>query len=614
MLPRLRPAGYVLAGGILSAAALGGGFQPLALGLVTAAPPGIPAVLLALGAAAGYVVFWGMRGLQGLAWMAAGLGAGWLAHRESGCRRQELLAPSLAALAVAGVGVWFQQRFGMAEPVRLFLLRVAAAAFSAAAFSGWLRRQEGWARWAVQTMGVLALSRFRPGRYLNLGCGAAGLLGAAGNFPSAVLAGLALDLAGLTAVRMTGAMCLGWCLRRLPGQTAWWGCLSPGMGYVLMALLSGSWDIRPLPALLLGGAVAGVCPEGVRPVEVRAHTGEAAVAQVRLDRMALALRQMERSLDPDDQGEIDADALWQRACSEACDTCPERKTCRARQAAMHLPPALLEQSGLGEEDLPGGCRKPARLLASLHRGQERMRRIRGERNRLSCFRRATREQYGFLAEFLRSLSDDLATRRELRPDRFRPEVAVAGRSAAAENGDCCISFPGVGNRYYVLLCDGMGTGEAACRESREAVNLLRQMLCAGVSEEAALRSLNSLAILRSLGGCTTVDLLRLGLDTGRGVLYKWGAAGSWLLRGGQLELLGEPMPPPGVSQDCRESREPVAMNRGELLILHSDGAEDSALLSVPAGAEPGELAAYLLEQTASGRDDATVAVVRLQPV
>ncbi len=56
------------------------------------------------------------------------------------------------------------------------------------------------------------------------------------------------------------------------------------------------------------------------------------------------------------------------------------------------------------------------------------------------------------------------------------------------------------------------------------------------------------------------------------------------------------------------------MNRGEILILRSDGAEDGKLLQLPEEkCSAGELAAWLLESSSAGRDDATVAVVQLLP-
>ena len=161
----------------------------------------------------------------------------------------------------------------------------------------------------------------------------------------------------------------------------------------------------------------------------------------------------------------------------------------------------------------------------------------------------------------------------------------------------------------------MGTGSGAARESREAAQLLKGLLQAGFPAEYALRSLNSLAVLRELGGCTTVDLVRLQLDTGRGTLYKWGAASSYLLKNGQLRKIGTAGPPPGLSVQARETVDRLSLSGGEVLILLSDGAGEDMLLRTPwsvRSPSPGGLAAALVEQGAQAGDDATVAVVGLR--
>ena len=96
-------------------------------------------------------------------------------------------------------------------------------------------------------------------------------------------------------------------------------------------------------------------------------------------------------------------------------------------------------------------------------------------------------------------------------------------------------FAGIGCRYYVLLCDGMGTGLGAAEEGQSAASLLRQMLSAGFPPEHALRSVNSLLALRGRAAAVTIDLAELRLDSGRVTVYKWGAAPSLLLSGTAAE-------------------------------------------------------------------------------
>ena len=170
--------------------------------------------------------------------------------------------------------------------------------------------------------------------------------------------------------------------------------------------------------------------------------------------------------------------------------------------------------------------------------------------------------------------------------------------------------------YYILLCDGMGTGKEAAKAGQRAGELLRKMLAAGYPPEHALRSLNSLCALQGQAGAVTVDLAELRLDTGKAVIYKWGAAPSYVISRGEPIKIGTAAPPPGLSvTEGRETVEKLSLRRGETLVLLSDGAggEDALRLCWERAGEPvSELAAKILESSQTdGADDATVAVVRL---
>ena len=597
-------------GFLLAAAAVEGRFQPLALGLLCAGTGGWSAVAAALGAALGYRWFWGRGAVQAMFWLGAGLAVDLGLGDRGISRRQTLLLPACAAVIVAGGGVLWLFRWADFTPIPTYLTRVALALCATAIFRAFLERRGSWADWLAQSLLVLSLSQIAV-LGVNLGCAAAGYFAAQGSLASAALAGLGLDLGRPAGVGMTGAMCLAFCLRLIPGRPRWLDAFAPALAYIPVMALSGKFDLSPVPGLLAGGVVRLTLP-GLGRLEPRKRRGETAVAQLRLEQMALALRHMEQSLLLTAPVSPDRGAVLDRASRAACDFCPERRGCRGR--LEELAESLLEQPGLGEEDLPRGCRKPARLLGELRRGQEQLRRMKGDRKRLESYQCAARDQYAFLADFLQNLAEELGSRKNEHTHRFTPEVAMSTRSHREENGDRCLWFAGTGSDYYVLLCDGMGTGAGAARESREAAELLKRMLQAGFPAEYALRSLNSLAVLRELGGCTTVDLVRLHLDTGRGTLYKWGAASSYLLKNGQLRKIGTASPPPGLNVQARETVDRLSLSGGEVLILLSDGAGEDVLLRTEWTApepSPGGLAAALVERGAEEGDDATVAVVRL---
>ena len=77
------------------------------------------------------------------------------------------------------------------------------------------------------------------------------------------------------------------------------------------------------------------------------------------------------------------------------------------------------------------------------------------------YQAALAQQYRFLGEYLRSLADRLPRKMERAEPEFQAEVAARSKGKERANGDRCIAFSGSDCRYYVLLCDGMGTGLGA---------------------------------------------------------------------------------------------------------------------------------------------------------
>ena len=608
-----RSGGWFFAGFLLSAASLGTQPQPIALGLLCAGA-GWPALLIGTGGALGYLVFWGSAGLQGVFWLLLGLPCAALLGERRIARDTPMLLPALAALIVSGSGVIFQQWLGDDTSIPMYLLRVVLGTATTRLFTLVRGRREPVLDWIAAALAVLALAQVAPLPYLGLGFLAAGVLGAMGSFPLAVLSGLALDLARVTPAPMTGVLCFAFVARLIPWQKRWPAMLAPGMAYILICSLKGVWDLHPLPGLLIGGAASILVPSHqARPERRRGETG---VAQVRLELASAAMAQTQQLLMEAAPAPIDEAAIIARGAERACGSCPCRKGCRDRDSAMQLSPQLLHRPLLDSHDLPVSCKKSGRLLSELHRCQEQLRAIRADRERQKEYRAAVVQQYRFLSGYLQDLADQLPRRSRQPQARFQIQVAASGNRPQEDNGDRCLWFAGTECRYYILLCDGMGTGMGAVDEGKSAGTLLKLLLTAGFPAQYALRSLNSLCALRGRAGAATVDLAEVQLDTGRVTLYKWGAAPSWLMTRAGAEKIGTAGPPPGLSvTDGRETVERLSLRRGETLVLLSDGmgGEDALRWCSYAPEEPpGELAARLLKLGAEERaDDATVVAIRL---
>ena len=404
--------------------------------------------------------------------------------------------------------------------------------------------------------------------------------------------------------------------------------LLPATASLIVSVTGLAWQVfagdeTPVPIYLLRILTAGGSAwlwgrllrrqsPGEIPPEQRFDVGS---AQVRLEIMAGVLSQTLQLLLEMPPQTIDEDALLARTRERACGSCPNRKGCA--ESAM-LTVELLHRPLADTSSLSVRCKKPNRLLLELRRSQEQLRMLKAQGNKRMECREAVTQQYRFLADYLRQLSDELAKRNEKIRLHFKPEVQISTLSKETVNGDRCQAFPGAGGRYYVLLCDGMGTGMGAAQEGQTALTMLQQMLSAGFPAEYALRSINSLCCLRGRAGAVTMDLAELHLDTGKAIVYKWGAAPSVVLRGTAAEKIGTAGPPPGLDlKGTRETVDRLSLRRGEALILMSDGVEVEEVLRsgwIAPGEPLGEFAAKLLAAYAEeGSDDATVAAIRLHP-
>ena len=617
--PKLRTAfkctGFFLCGLVFSAASLANFPLPLTLCLLCAGTGGWPALMMGLGGGLGYWLFWGNAGAQGLVWAGAGLVSSLILGGRKMSTHYPLLMPTLAALCVAVSGLMFRTLGAEDAPFAMYLLRIALAFGASMVFAAVTERRDSVMDWLAGALGVLALAQVSPFPSFNLGFLAAAAVAAVAPFPAAALAGLALDLAQVSPVPMTAVLCLTFLIRLMPRLPKWMPHTAPALMYLLVAALCGVLDFSPVMPLLVGGGLGVFLPPRT---PVNARRGETGMAQVRLELTAGVLAQAEQLLLETPEFPIDEQALLSRAADRACSSCPCRNNCRELTAAEQLPTSLLHRPLLGSDDLPVRCRKAGRLLLEVRRSQDQYRAIRADRDRQREYRGALIQQYRFLSEYLQELADQLPRRRDKLTPRYEVEVSVRSAGVEGTNGDRCLWFAGTELNYYVVLCDGMGTGTGAAEEGRIAAAMLRRLLSAGFPPEYALRTLNSMCVLRDRGGAVTADLAQIDLGTGKVALYKWGAAPSYLLTALGHEKIGTANPPPGLSvTGVRETVDKLSLRRGETLILLSDGVDGEAAMR-----RAGDLTCEDLGETVTrvmryGRgetsDDATAAVVRLFP-
>ena len=201
-------------------------------------------------------------------------------------------------------------------------------------------------------------------------------------------------------------------------------------------------------------------------------------------------------------------------------------------------------------------------------------------------------------------------------------VARAARADSRISGDNFSFLYPEGDEFIMLLSDGMGSGEAACRESELVIELLEQFLEAGFKEEAAMKLINSMLVLRTDNNMfSTMDICVLHLATGMCDFMKAGAAATYILRENWMESLCSDNLPAGILSCISCETKKKKLYHGDYIIMLSDGVLDGiegeaflrAALAETKSSNPQELANAILDaamfrEKYQPKDDMTVLV------
>lgn len=204
-------------------------------------------------------------------------------------------------------------------------------------------------------------------------------------------------------------------------------------------------------------------------------------------------------------------------------------------------------------------------------------------------------------------------------------AVLAPKDTEKQSGDNYFIEENTEGILHMVLSDGMGSGEDACKDSSMVVEMMEQLLESGFTPESAIGLVNH-AFYNGAGGqnIATLDYCELNLHSGTCRFYKVGAAASYIKRGRMVEQISsQNLPLGGMRQTDLEPEERDLMD-GDFVILFSDGVSDSftmglgedMLAEVISQMElnnPNEMANYLLnyclhQSQGRIRDDLTILV------
>ncbi len=639
---------------LLAGARLFGGFAPFAVGAVAAAGAGREGLAALVGAIIGAVLFLDFSHALRTAACCILLFTANRAFRELRAYRRPYFLPLLTAGLTLSVESIYAIRSGSAAEIAFCLLTVLLSALYAGCARVVLTDGGTWRSHPAASLTVLlgvltALagpqlrSGFAPGR---IAAAAAVLLLVFGRergegLSAALCIGLAVDLAAPQAgflhtagygfaalltslpprgsrIRAAGTFALSGALFALP--------LGGTRGAVLLyECLAGTLAFLLLPARALH-ALRGELPEE--------DAEEESGLRRRLNETSAAFRELfdgvTRAAPPPEENPA---VIYDRAAEAVCRDCALRERCwvleynRTYTALSDATGALLSRGEGTGADFPAyfsdRCiRFPSFLDAVNAELRAFLLRRQYHRQLVAANARAA-GQYAQLSELLLQAAERPASA----PAASMPyRIGMTLRPKAGErvSGDSAATFETPAGKLCLLLSDGMGSGEAARRESAMAVRLIERFLRAGIDAQPALRTLNGALDLRAEASdsFTTIDLLTLGLKNGEGELYKYGAAPSYVKQGARVYRIACSSLPAGLAGEALPPETThIRLVRGSFFVMVTDGVADAGddawlqqMLAEWTGESPQQLVAAILAESVDHggtEDDAGVLALYL---
>jgi len=161
---------------------------------------------------------------------------------------------------------------------------------------------------------------------------------------------------------------------------------------------------------------------------------------------------------------------------------------------------------------------------------------------------------------------------------FRVNTGVSQLAKLDVSGDSFNVVTLKDGRELIVLSDGMGVGRKAAQESRATVNLLEELFNTGFGQEVAIKTVNSVLMLRQRESFATVDLALIDLYSGEVESIKIGGVPSFLKRGSRVGIISSNNLPIGVVEDLDIPAEKRALLPGDMLVMVTDGVLDPGKL------------------------------------
>ncbi len=154
-------------------------------------------------------------------------------------------------------------------------------------------------------------------------------------------------------------------------------------------------------------------------------------------------------------------------------------------------------------------------------------------------------------------------------------LSACSKSGVDKSGDCHSVIRLEDNKFLFALCDGMGSGEVACRASENAVSLVENFYKAGFESELVLSNVNKLLTLQKEEVFSAIDICVLNLQNGVCDIVKMGSPSNFLISKDDCKIIEGGALPLGIVEEGNPLIRKIITSCGDFVIFVSDGISDA---------------------------------------
>ena len=280
--------------------------------------------------------------------------------------------------------------------------------------------------------------------------------------------------------------------------------------------------------------------------------------------------------------------IFEKVTARVCKDCSLCETCRDQgknRSKMEDIWKTMEEDGFCDlSNMPIGfgqiCLRAERFLSEFGHMYELY-----KQNTIACgtaksSRDIMARQYSEISNVIERLSKEIEEKDEeceMEERIFSPKVTVRTepKNGYSVSGDTVIYFERE-NKFFVILCDGMGSGDDAMHQSRLTARLFEKFLKAGFDKETSLRMINSsLALKADQESFSTVDILEIDTKTGDCEFLKVGSSQSFIKKKKEIGTLSSKSLPVGILENIEAEPIKCKAEAGDVIVMVTDGVSEA---------------------------------------